>query len=236
MIRNPLERLLKRLPRRAQVLADWLIGLAIALVVVLSLRAWVVTPYEIPTPSMEPTLRCAGPTVKVAPPSSSVQPGQSQSTTSQKAPPVGSTTCAGTKFLGFQFSDRVLVNRLAFDYRNPHRGEIIVFKPPSFAAKICGGANIKVLVKRLIGLPGDTVSEKRGFIYINGKKLKEPYVMAARRDTRSGSWKVPRGFYFFMGDNRIASCDSRDWGPVPRKNLIGPVFMIYWPPNRISFE
>ena len=71
---------------------------------------------------------------------------------------------------------------------------------------------------------------------VNGKKLKEPYVQSIRRDKSNGNWPVPKGWYFFMGDNRIASCDSRDWGPVPRKDLIGPVFMTYWPPNRISFR
>ena len=241
MTRNPLERLLRRLPRRTQVLADWLIGVAIALAVVLALRAWVVTPYAIPTPSMEPTLHCASSEAKLSSPNSSVQPGQSGSTPSKQAPSkqlgrVSPDRCQGTSFLGFHFSDRVLVNRLAYDFRSPHRGEIVVFKAPSIAGKICGGISTTVLVKRLIGLPGDTVSEKHGFISINGKKLKESYVMSGRRDPRSGVWNVPKGWYFFMGDNRIASCDSRDWGPIPRKDMVGQVFMTYWPPNRISFD
>ena len=230
---NPLERLLQRLPRRSRVLADWVIGLTVAVVIVLALRAWVVTPYEIPTPSMEPTLHCAPSTAKLTPPTSSVQPG-GQTTTPQKVTHVASATCEGSSFLGFHFSDRVLVNRFIYRFRSPHRGEIVVFKPPSITAKICGGASTPVLVKRLIGLPGETVAEKRGLIYINGKKLSEPYIRPDRRDSNSGSWFVPKGWYFFMGDNRIASCDSRSWGPIPRKDLIGPVFMIYWPPNRIS--
>jgi signal peptidase I len=233
MTKNPLDRLLQRLPRGARVLADWLIGLAVAVALVLAVRAWVVTPYAIPTPSMEPTLHCA-PSTNLSPPTSSVQPGQNQTTTPQKTTHVASATCEGSSLLGFHFSDRILVNRFIYRFRSPHRGEIVVFKPPSIAAKICGSSGTSVLVKRLIGLPGETVTEKRGFIFINGKKLIEGYVQPDRRDTRSGSWFVPKGWYFFMGDNRIASCDSRDWGPIPRKDLIGPAFITYWPPNRIS--
>ena len=236
MTKNPLDRLLQRLPGRARVLADWLIGIAIAVVVVLSFRAWVVTPYAIPTSSMEPTLHCAPAKTKTSSPTSSLPPGQSQTTTTQRPGPVSLRQCQGTSFLGVHFSDRVLVNRFIYRFRSPHRGEIVVFKAPSLAKQACHGLTTKVLVKRLIGLPGDMVSERHGFIYINGKKLKEPYVKSIRRDKSNGNWPVPKGWYFFMGDNRIASCDSRDWGSVPRKDLIGPVFMTYWPPNRISFR
>ena len=236
MTRNPLDRLQQRLPRRARILSDWVIGLVIALVVVLAFRAWVVTPYTVPTSSMEPTLHCAPAKTKTTTPTSSLQPSQSQSTSTQHSGPVSPERCQGGSFLGVHFSDRVLVNRFIYRFRSPHRGEIVVFKTPSVANEICSGLNTAVLVKRLIGLPGDTISEKRGQIYVNGKKLKERYVKPARRDERSGSWTVPKGWYFFMGDNRIASCDSRDWGPVPRKDLVGPVFMTYWPANRISFQ
>jgi signal peptidase I len=132
-------------------------------------------------------------------------------------------------------SDRVLANRFIYHFRSPHRGEIIVFNTPKAAAEAACNAS-GTFVKRLIGLPGDTVSERNGFIYINGRKLNEPYIQSSRRDHQSGTWPVAKGHYFFMGDNRRESCDSRRWGSVPRKNIIGEVFMTYWPPNRISFH
>jgi signal peptidase I len=134
-----------------------------------------------------------------------------------------------------RLSDRVLANRFIYHFRNPSRGEIIVFNTPTAAAQAACNAS-GTFVKRLIGLPGDTVSERRGVIYINGKKLDEPYIKPGRRDTQNGTWPVPRGRYFFMGDNRKESCDSRRWGSVKRSAIIGEVFMTYWPPNRIAFH
>ena len=134
-----------------------------------------------------------------------------------------------------RLSDRVLANRFIYHFRSPRRGEIIVFNTPKAAAEAACNAS-GTFVKRLIGLPGETVKERNGFISINGKQLNESYIQPSRRDHQSGTWFVPKGHYFFMGDNRRESCDSRRWGSVPRKSLIGEVFMTYWPPNRISFR
>jgi signal peptidase I len=135
-----------------------------------------------------------------------------------------------------RFSDRVLANRFIYHFRSPRRGEIIVFKTPPEAAVRCGAGG--TFVKRLIGLPGDVVSERDGFVYIDGKLLNEPYLKPDRRDHEPArTWpRVQPDHYSFMGDNRQQSCDSRAWGTVPRKNLIGEVFFVYWPPNRIGFR
>ena len=135
-----------------------------------------------------------------------------------------------------RYSDRVLANRFIYHFRDPKRGEIIVFKTPPLAQVRCGAGG--TFVKRLIGLPGEVVSERDGFIYINGRRLDEPYIQPSRRDHEPPrTWpRVPAGEYFVMGDNRSQSCDSRVWGPVPRANLIGEVFFVYWPPNRLGFR
>jgi signal peptidase I len=138
-----------------------------------------------------------------------------------------------------RFSDRVLANRFIYRFRDPRRGEIVVFETPPAAKQRCGAGG--TFVKRLIGLPGDRVELRNeggsSYVYINGKKLDEPYIEPDRRDTRGAeTYNVPQGQYFMMGDNRSQSCDSREWGTVPRKNLIGKVFATYWPPNRISIR
>lgn len=125
-----------------------------------------------------------------------------------------------------RFNDRVIANRLAYRFSSPKRGQIVVFHAPAHACGIGG-----TFVKRLIGLPGDTVAEQNGYISINGKPLREPYVDLKLRDTMTSTWHVPAGRYFFMGDDRVHSCDSRMWGTVPKSSLVGPVLFTYWPPT-----
>jgi signal peptidase I len=134
-----------------------------------------------------------------------------------------------------RLSDRVLANRFIYHFRSPHRGEIIVFNTPTARAEAACNAS-GTFVKRLIGLPGDTVRYEHNVLSINGEVVKEPYIKPGRAGGRQGTWRVGPGMYFFMGDNRASSCDSRAWGAVPRKNIIGDVFMTYWPPNRIAFH
>jgi len=136
-----------------------------------------------------------------------------------------------------RFSDRVIANRLAYRFADPKRGQIVVFEAPA-AAKRCGpGDGGSTFVKRIIGLPGERVSERDGVVFVNGRRLVEPYVDAALRGRETASWpRVTRGHYFVLGDNRTHSCDSRTWGTVPRGNLIGPVTLTYWPPGHLSFR
>jgi signal peptidase I len=208
--RNPVDRLFPNLPHGWRVAIDWVITIAGAVAIVLAIKAWIVNPYRIPSSSMEPTLHCARP-----------EPGCEAST-----------------------SDRVLANRFIYRFRDPKRGEIVVFNTPKLAKQECGSEG--TFVKRLIGLPGEVWEERNGYVYINGNKLNEPYIKPGRRDhltlalvdlpPRAAYTRIPKGYYLMMGDNRNSSCDSRRWGLVPRKNLIGPVFATYWPPSRISFH
>lgn len=103
----------------------------------------------------------------------------------------------------------------------PKRLDIVVYRTPAAAAQKCGAAGTSI--KRIIGLPGETVSERYGQIRINGRWLNEPYVAtwARERNYEGRAWHVPQGRYFVIGDNRAQSCDSREWGPLPRSNLIG---------------
>jgi signal peptidase I len=128
-------------------------------------------------------------------------------------------------------NDRVLVAKVVYRFRNPKRFEIAVFHAPARARRLCSEGG--TYLKRVIGLPGEQVSERDGVFYVNGKKLKEPYLSFYTRDSLTKTW--PRDGpkeYFVMGDNRIGSCDSRTWGGVQRSAFVGPVIATYWPPTR----
>jgi signal peptidase I len=127
--------------------------------------------------------------------------------------------------------DRVLVNKLSYKLHDPRRGDIVVFKAPPAAET----ADIKDLVKRLVGLPGDTIEGKRGRIYINGRVLSEPYLPDGVKSRTFGPEKVPPDSYFMLGDNRQYSKDSTFFGPIKRNQLIGRVFMRIWPIGRLDF-
>jgi signal peptidase I len=136
-------------------------------------------------------------------------------------------------------SDRVIACEICYRFAAPERRQIVVFHAPA-AAEVCGDGSPGTFVKRLIGLPGETVHEDgAGRIWIDGRRLSEPYVTAASLvgdRYRNQTWQVPAGSYFMLGDNRGGSCDSRMWGSVPRSSLIGPVVMTYWPPTRVSID
>jgi signal peptidase I len=134
------------------------------------------------------------------------------------------SNCTGT------FNDRVVADRLAYRFSDPRRGQIVVFRAPRNACGVGG-----TFVKRLIGRPGETVVERDGAVFVDGKRLAEPYVEPRLRDHMSGTWHVPAGHYFFLGDDRANSCDSRMWGSVPRSALVGPVKLIYWPLDRLHW-
>ena len=141
--------------------------------------------------------------------------------------------------------DRVLVARFLYHFATPARGDIVVFRYPL-------DTHI-VFIKRVIGRPGDTLSLRDGYVYVNGIRQNEPYVAkvdgkpspttpapSIADSTLSEPWSlnqpytVPAGTYFMMGDNRLDSDDSRVWGPVPARDLIGRAFLIYWPVTRIG--
>ncbi|BDR60522.1 signal peptidase I [Lactobacillus xylocopicola] len=127
----------------------------------------------------------------------------------------------------------------AIRHFTPKRNEIVVLKAPK-AAQDAPGA---LYIKRVIGLPGDKLVSKNDQLYVNGKRLSEPYLNnqykraanhAGHTYTNNFTYKVPKGYYYVMGDHRDISKDSHIFGPVKRANLIGKVFFRYWPLNQMQ--
>lgn len=147
----------------------------------------------------------------------------------------------------FHNGEFLLTDKLSYKFNNPKRGDVVVFAAPP-QAHCPVGINCD-FIKRIIALPGEKIKVEQGYIYINGKMLKEPYENLSHA-TRGGSTNtsflpegvektVPSGHYVVFGDNRSGSSDSRDWGPVPKKNFVGAVRLRYWPPEvagALAFE
>nr|WP_289623882.1 signal peptidase I [Desertifilum tharense] len=152
--------------------------------------------------------------------------------------------------------DRVLVDKLSYHFQPPQRGDIIVFSPPDRMMKYNPTFEDE-LIKRIVGLPGETVELRDGRVYINDRRLEEDYVASdlypadpaisasdhqltklnvcpADQQFLSGSVVIPPDSYLVMGDNRNNSYDSRCWGVVPRDRIIGRAIMRFWPVDRMG--
>lgn len=127
----------------------------------------------------------------------------------------------GTSMLpSFENGQRLLVVKAAYWFGEPQRGDVVIF--PSTTTPN------ENLIKRVVGLPGETVEIKDSQVYIDGTPLEEDYIA----DPPSNSYpstEIPEGYYFVMGDNRNHSNDSRHWGPLPGDDIIGKAWLTYWP-------
>jgi len=197
----------RKLEKRIALGLELAVLFIIAMVLALYLQAFVIKPFYVPSPSMEPTL---------------------------------------------QEGDRVLVDRACYHWREPRRGEVIVFRfNPSDSANWTKGGNpltraldllAEVLnithqdglpfIKRVVGVSGDVVELWDGLLYVNGELEDVEYEYV--RDNANGRWEVPEGHVMVMGDNRPNSNDSRRWGFVPYDAIMGRAMIIWWPPGRWS--
>ncbi len=130
--------------------------------------------------------------------------------------------------------DRIVVSKLSVEFGTIHTGDILVFKAPRGVLSSCGDS-VADLVKRVIGLPGQTLTSKGNTIYVNGKPLAQPWTHNEPLGKPITKITVPANHYFMMGDNEADSCDSRYWGTVPRSSIIGKVFVRIWPLSRLGF-
>lgn len=129
--------------------------------------------------------------------------------------------------------DRVVVNKLSYHAHDVNRGDVIVFKRPPLAPS--GPDEPGQLIKRVIGLPGDTVMAKDGEVYVNGKRLIEPYLPEGTETLdMDNPIDVPEGKLWVMGDNRMHSGDSRYFGTIDESTIIGRAFFKIWPPGRLG--
>ena len=175
-------------PTRRRALAGWAICLAVAVLLAVGIRTFVVQAFSIPSSSMVPAI---------------------------------------------DVHDRLLVQKAFFDWHQLREGDIIVFTHPP--RDHCPGPARTDLVKRVIALPGQTIYSAAGVLYVDGRRLREPYLPSddplgppIPGASRHDPFRVPRGEFYVMGDNRAISCDSRYWGPIKGSSVIGRVVLLLW--------
>jgi len=129
-----------------------------------------------------------------------------------------------------QINDRLIIDKISYNFRQPQRGDIVVFSPTDALKQ----QNFKdAFIKRVIGLPGETVEVKGGRVYVNDQALREQYIEEAP-EYSYGPVTVPEDNYLVLGDNRNNSYDSHYWGFVPREKIIGRAIVRFWPLNRVG--
>jgi signal peptidase I len=190
---------------------EFFLIVVVALGLALGIQAFLVKPFRIPSASMEPTL---------------------------------------------DIGQRVLVSRVNYHVSEPDRGDVVVFKPPKGADdNICGvhqfdpgsrnqacprptpGQSDQNFIKRIVAVGGDRLRVEGGRVILNGKPADEPFIEPSadcQICNLNKEIRIPPDHFFMMGDNRGESADSREWGPVPKDQLIGQAFFTYWPPKRIG--
>lgn len=137
---------------------------------------------------------------------------------------------SGSMLPTLQINDRLIVDKLSYNFRTPERGDIVVFKPTEALEK----QNFHdAFIKRVIGLPGDKVEVKEGRVFVNDQALREKYI-EEKPQYRWGPVTVPASSYLVLGDNRNNSYDSHYWGFVPRDKIIGRAVVRFWPLNRVG--
>jgi signal peptidase I len=166
--------------KRDSVWREIIESVILAVILAAVIRIWLLEPFYIPSPSMEPTLYP---------------------------------------------QDRIIVNKIIYKFRPPQRGDVVVFKYPLDPQRD--------FIKRVIAFEGETIEVRTNYVFINGKRLDEPY-LPYEVVPDFGPFQVPKDHIFVMGDNRNNSDDSRVWGPLNKKFLVGKALCIYWPPDRLG--
>jgi signal peptidase I len=137
--------------------------------------------------------------------------------------------------------DRILVQKAFFNWHDVREGDIVVFSHPPLDR--CGGAQGGDLVKRVIALPGQTIYSSGNSIYVDGRRLAEPYLprydplgLPVQGASSQDPYRVPPGEFYMMGDNRAISCDSRYWGPIEGSSIVGKVVLDWWHDSHPEFH
>ncbi len=132
-----------------------------------------------------------------------------------------------------QIDDRLVVEKISYRFNPPKHGDIIVFQAPQKALDVVGSTSNDAYIKRVIGLPGDTIEVKQGQVFLNGTVLEENYIQAPPNYTW-GPETVPPEEYLVLGDNRNSSSDGHVWGFLPHESIIGRAVVRFWPPTRMG--
>ncbi len=138
---------------------------------------------------------------------------------------------SGSMLPTLEINDRLVIEKITYRFNPPERGDIVVFWPPD--TLFPPGGRRDAFIKRVIGLPGETVEVKDGTVFINGNPLEENYISAEPEYTW-GPETIPPEQFLVLGDNRNSSYDSHSWGFVPGENIIGRAVVRFWPPSRIG--